>query len=120
MKEIIAIIRLNKMKDTKEALAALGLPAFTALRAFGRGAHAGDSNSRTSESGSAGRHSQGPRLFPKRLLSLSVPDDMAASVVKAIIRVNQTGAPGDGKIFVLPLRETWRIRTGEQGLEALL
>jgi nitrogen regulatory protein PII 2 len=120
VKEVIAIIRPNKTKETKAALAALGLPAFTAMRAAGRGTRLIPGNTHDAESVSAHSTTRGPRLFPKRLLSLIVPDDMVGSVVKAIMRVNQTGAPGDGKIFVLPVAEAWRIRTRERGQEALL
>lgn len=120
MKEVIAIIRLNRTKETKAALAALGLPAFTAMRAAGRGTRLIPADTHDAESVLAHSASQGPRLFPKRLLSFVVPDDMVGSVVKAIVQVNQTGAPGDGKIFVLPVAEGWRIRTRERGQEALL
>jgi nitrogen regulatory protein PII 2 len=120
LKEVIAIIRPNKSKQTKAALAAMGLPAFTAIRAAGRGRRQAIDNTPDTGDISTTSTSQGPHLFPKRLFSLIVPDDMVASVVRAIVKVNQTGAPGDGKIFVLPVAEAWRIRTREQGAEGLL
>jgi nitrogen regulatory protein PII 2 len=56
---------------------------------------------------------------PKRLLTIIVEDAAVAGVVSAIIAVNQTGQPGDGKIFVSPIEQATRIRTGEVGVEAV-
>ncbi len=61
----------------------------------------------------------GPKLIPKRLLNVVVPDDLVPSVVRTIIDVNQTGHPGDGKIFVMPVLDAFRVRTGEAGEAAL-
>jgi nitrogen regulatory protein PII 2 len=61
----------------------------------------------------------GPRMVPKRLLSVVVPDDMVKTVIETIIATNQTGKPGDGKIFVLPIADAIRIRTGETGETAV-
>jgi len=59
--------------------------------------------------------SKGPRLYPKRLLTIVVPDDKVKLVVDTIIATNKTGHAGDGKIFVLPILEAVRVRTGEDG-----
>jgi nitrogen regulatory protein PII 2 len=56
---------------------------------------------------------------PKRLLTIVVPDDVVSTVVKSIIRVNQTGKRGDGKIFVAPIEGALRVRTGEKNGEAI-
>jgi nitrogen regulatory protein PII len=56
---------------------------------------------------------------PKRLLTIIVEDASVAEVVAALISINQTGQPGDGKIFVSPIEEATRIRTGEVGVEAV-
>ena len=56
---------------------------------------------------------QGPRLVPKRLLSVVVSDSFVERTIKAIIDTNQTGNAGDGKIFVLPVTEAVRVRTAE-------
>ena len=48
-----------------------------------------------------------------------VEDDVVDSVVEAIISVNKTGKPGDGKIFVLPLKDAVRVRTGETGMKSI-
>ncbi len=53
------------------------------------------------------------RLIPKRFFSLVVEDEQVDLAVKTIINVNQTGNPGDGKIFIIPIQETYKVRTGE-------
>ncbi|MBW1963376.1 MAG: P-II family nitrogen regulator, partial [Deltaproteobacteria bacterium] len=55
------------------------------------------------------------RLIPKRLVSIIVPDKLVDKTVKTIIKTNQTGKSGDGKIFVLPVMDALRVRTGEKG-----
>ena len=60
-----------------------------------------------------------PRLRPQRLLQVTVPDKKVAICVEVIIEANQTPAPGDGKIFVLPVSDAIRVRTGERGDEVL-
>jgi nitrogen regulatory protein PII 2 len=52
-------------------------------------------------------------FVPKRMLTMIVPDDVVPSLVAALVAVNQTGQPGDGKVFVAPVEEALRIRTGE-------
>ena len=61
----------------------------------------------------------GPKLIPKRMLNVVVPDDLVRCVVRTIIEVNQTGNPGDGKIFVMPVLDAFRVRTGESAEAAL-
>ena len=63
--------------------------------------------------------SEGHRLLPKRLISLIVQDDQVKKAVDIIINTNSKGNQGDGKIFVLPVAETIRVRTGESGDEAV-
>jgi len=58
---------------------------------------------------------QSQRLIPKRVLFIVVPDKMVKKTVKTIIKVNQTGKSGDGKIFVVPVLDSVRVRTGENG-----
>lgn len=120
MKEVMAVIRMNMINKTKEALSAAGITSFTATgRVLGRGKGTVDVTLvKGAEDGSAealARLKSGPRLFPKRLLLVVVPDALAPTVVDAIISVNKTGNPGDGKIFVLPVKDAARIRTGECG-----
>ena len=61
----------------------------------------------------------GVRYLPKRLLSWIVEDTQVEPLTRTLIEANQTGQLGDGKIFVLPVEETIRIRTGERGVEAI-
>lgn len=122
MKEIVAIIRPNKMTQTKEVLSALGFPAMTAHRVMGRGRQ-------KAIIGEISFDIQKPELLkeegtmryiPKRLISLVVPDEDVSLVVEAIMRVNQTGQIGDGKLFVCPIEEAVRVRTKERGEDAII
>jgi nitrogen regulatory protein PII 2 len=61
----------------------------------------------------------GIKLIPKRMLNVMVPDDKVATVVQTLIKANQTGHPGDGKIFVMPCEDAVRIRTSETGDPAI-
>lgn len=124
MKDVMAIIRLNMINKTKEALSAAGISSFTATgRVLGRGKGLVDFRLlKGAEEGSPEAIEQlgmGPKLVPKRLLTVVVPDDKVQLVVDTIIKVNQTGNAGDGKIFVLPVLESYRVRTGEYGDEVL-
>ena len=62
---------------------------------------------------------QSGRMIPKRAILVVVPDELVDRTVKTIIQVNQTRKSGDGKIFVMPLERCIRIRTGEEGSEAI-
>jgi nitrogen regulatory protein PII 2 len=64
-------------------------------------------------------HGSGPRLMPKRILWIAVPDKVKDKAVHVIMKTNQTGKPGDGKIFVRPLLDAVRIRTADRGDHAL-
>ncbi len=123
MKEVMAIIRMNKINDTKRALAENGYSQFTARKVMGRGR--GKIDVSLLEGARAGNEEAiallgpAPKLYPKRLLTVVVPDGMVAGAVNTIIKVNQTGNAGDGKIFVMPLLDAVRVRTGETGDLAL-
>jgi nitrogen regulatory protein PII 2 len=123
MKEVLAVIRMNKMNETKQALADAGFSSFTARKVAGRGKGRVDyqllQGAVDGHEEAISQLSPGPRLIPKRLITVVVPDKSASTVVKTIIEINKSGNPGDGKIFVLPVREAVRIRTGEQDDEAL-
>lgn len=122
MKEVMAIVRLNKVNVTKEALALAGFPAFTCRKVLGRGKKSLEVSlvKTILETGEVpvsevGEYlTEGARLIPKRVFTLTVHDDDVKSVVSTIMDVNHTGNPGDGKIFVLPIREAYRVRNGEQ------
>ena len=118
MKEVMAIIRINKVNETKKALSDAGISSYSATgRVLGRGKGLVDFRIlKGAEDGYAEAVSQlgnGPRLVPKRLISVVVSDSWVERTVKAIISANQTGNPGDGKIFVLPVSEAVRVRNAD-------
>ena len=127
MKEIIAIIRMDKVSVTKKVLVDAGYPSLTALKVMGRGKLLKDLGDITKiEDGSEDIRDmllesmlKGGRLITKRMLIIAVPDNEVKKVVDAIISVNKEGKIGDGKIFVLPLFDAVRVRTGEHGEEAI-
>lgn len=123
MKEIFAVIRMNKMNVTKQALGDAGLPSFTARKVMGRGKGQVDylllQGAEEGCEEAINQLAPGPKLIPKRMLTLVVPDSLVKLAVDTIIRVNQTGNKGDGKIFVLPILEAHRVRTGESGDKVL-
>ncbi|WP_238917335.1 P-II family nitrogen regulator [Clostridium sp. YIM B02555] len=127
MKEVMCIIRLNKVNKTKEALAEAGFPSITCRKVLGRGKKSIDIAliEAYMDAGEVPPTSYGEnisergRLIPKRLITLVVNDDEIKSVVDTVISVNSTGTPGDGKIFVLPVEEVYRVRDGQTGEEAI-
>ncbi|WP_070000133.1 P-II family nitrogen regulator [Cellulosilyticum sp. I15G10I2] len=126
MKEVMAIIRLNKVNQTKEALASAGYPAFTCRKVLGRGKKKVDFSMVESviadgviPATAVGEHlTEGARLIPKRVFTLIVSDDDVEKVVDIIIQTNTTGNPGDGKIFVIPIMESYQVRSGEAATDA--
>ena len=123
MKEITAIIRMNKMNETKRALSEAGISSVTARDALGRGKGLVDMQLlKGAELGyeeAISKLGQSGRLIPKRILLVIVPDKLVEKTVKTIIRVNQTGKSGDGKIYVMPCLDAIRVRTGEYGDDVL-
>jgi nitrogen regulatory protein PII 2 len=122
MKEIMAVIRPKKVEETKNALEKMGFPSMTAVSVLGRGRQrgiAGEVNIDIRPERLSQGKSGGMKYVPKRLLTLAVRDRDVNEVVETLIRINQTGAVGDGKIFVCPLENAIRLRTDEEGDEAL-
>ena len=123
MKEVMAIVRMNMMNKTKRALSEVGITSMTAREALGRGKGVVDfkvlEGAEKGYEEAISQLGQSQRLIPKRMLLIVVPDKLVEKTIKTIIKVNQTGKSGDGKIFVLPAQEVVRIRTGERGPEVL-
>jgi nitrogen regulatory protein PII 2 len=123
MKEIMAIVRINMMNRTKKALAEAGISSITARDALGRGKGLVDmSLLEGAEKGyeeAIAQLGQSQRLIPKRIFFVVVPDRLVAKTVQTIMAVNRTGKSGDGKIFVLPVADAIRVRTGEGGDQVL-
>ena len=112
MKKVEAIIKPFKLDEVKQALSELGIAGLTASEVKGFGRQKG--------------HSELYRgaeyvvdFLPKVKVEVVVPDGMVGRVVEVIQKVARTGRIGDGKLFVIPVEEAIRIRTGERGEEAL-
>jgi nitrogen regulatory protein PII 2 len=119
MKEIIAIVRINKMNQTKRALSEAGISSITARDALGRGKGLVDiqllEGAEKGYEEAISQLGQTQRLVPKRALVIVVVDELVDRVVQTIIKVNRTGKSGDGKIWVLPCMDAIRVRSGESG-----
>ncbi|MDR2346899.1 MAG: P-II family nitrogen regulator [Planctomycetaceae bacterium] len=123
MKEVMAIIRIDKINKTKDALMNAGISSIHVKDVLGRGKGLVDMlrlngaeklwEEKMEELGAVGR------LIPKRKISIIVPDKLVQKVVKTIIVTNQTGKSGDGKIFVMPVSNSVRVRDGQTGEETL-
>jgi nitrogen regulatory protein PII 2 len=122
MKEIVAIIRPKKMSKTKHALEEAGFPSMTASQVTGRGHQrgiAGEMNFNLSTDLLIKGRLSGMKYIPKRMLTIVVHDDEVDTVVKTIIKMNQTAVIGDGKIFICPMEDAFRVRTDERGEDAV-
>jgi len=125
MKEVLAIIRRHNLQETKAGLLGIGIPALTMVSVEGRGKQKGlpgwnyelDPKLTEMEEKNTGTSM---RFIPKRMISAVVEDDDVPRVVETIIRTNQTGHIGDGKIFVCPVDDAVRVRTGENGEQAII
>ena len=121
MKLIIAIIRIAKMNETKLALSDAGLPSFTAMGVLGRGQGRGlgptykEVMSNPLNQEAIKQLGTEPRLKSKRMITLVVSDDKKDLAVDTIIKTNQTGNSGDGKIIIVEALDSVRVRTGEKG-----
>ena len=112
MKQITAIVKPFKLEEVREALGQVGVTGLTVTEVKGFGRQKG--------------HTELYRgaeyvvdFLPKVKLEIIVKDDVVAQVVDAVMKSAKTGRIGDGKIFVTPIEEVVRIRTGERGAEAI-
>jgi nitrogen regulatory protein P-II 1 len=112
MKKIEAIIKPFKLDEVKDALNAIGIKGMTVSEVKGYGRQKG--------------HTEIYRgaeyvidFIPKIKLEIIVADEMVDQVITTIIDKSRTGKIGDGKIFVLPMEQVIRVRTGETGSEAI-
>jgi nitrogen regulatory protein PII 2 len=126
MKEVMCFIRANKVNDTKKALANHGFPAFTCRKCLGRGKKSIDPELLNTVL-TAGELPLSPigenltevaRLIAKRFFTMIIDDKDVDKAIETIIEANQTGNPGDGRIFILPIVESYAVRSGELVLEA--
>ncbi len=112
MKKVEAIIKPFKLDEVKESLSSIGVQGLTVSEVKGFGRQKG--------------HTELYRgaeyvvdFLPKVKLEIIVKDELVSQVVEAITKAAKTGRIGDGKIFVLPVDEVVRIRTGERGPDAI-
>jgi nitrogen regulatory protein P-II 1 len=111
-KKIEAIIREDKFNDVKDALRKIGIIGLNVFEVRGHGRQGG-----ISLSGRAGDYSID--LLPKYQFNIVLSDHNVEKTVQAILQAAYTGSTGDGLIFIYPVEEVVRIRTGERGAEAL-
>ncbi len=123
MKEVMAIIRMNKVNQTKKSLVEAGISSMHARECLGRGKGLVDLDLlKGAEQGyeeAIAQLGNSQKLIPKRMISIIVPDKLVEKTVSVIMMVNRSNKPGDGKIFVLPVFDVVRIRTGETGDDTL-
>ena len=112
MKLIKSIIKPFKLEDVKDSLSEIGVEGMTVIEAKGFGRQKGHTEIyRGSE--------YTIDFLPKVVIEVVVPDDIVDNVIDTIVKAAKSEKIGDGKVFVLPVEQAVRIRTGEQGEEAL-
>ena len=112
MKKIEAIIKPFKIEEVKEALGELGIQGMTLTEVKGYGRQKGHTEIYRGSEYTAD-------FLPKLKLELVVADGVVENVIRAIVESAKTGKIGDGKVFVIPVENTVRIRTGETGEQAV-
>src|SRR5918996_1773343 len=112
MKKVEAIIRAERLQNIQDALDELGVSGLTVAEVMGCGRQKGYTESYR---GSRANIS----LLPKIKVESVVPAEITDRVVEAIVSAAYTGETGDGRLFVLPVGQAVRIRTGERGAETV-
>jgi nitrogen regulatory protein PII len=107
MKLLKAIVRPNKVDEVKDALTRIGIAGMTVTEVRGHGKQKGHTAIYRGKEYNVS-------LLPKMEIEIVVPDNMSDDVVKAVVQAARTGEIGDGRVFVLPVLESYRIRTGEK------
>lgn len=112
MKIVTAIIKPFKLDEVREALTAAGVPGMTVSEVKGYGRQKGHTEIyRGAE--------YAIQFLPKLKIEVAVSDELISRVVEAISGAARTGEIGDGKVFVTPLEQAYRIRTGERDADAI-
>ena len=112
MKLVTAVIKPHKLDDVKSALEAFGIQGMTVSEANGYGRQRGHTEVYRGAEYTVD-------LVPKVRLEVVVDDVDAADVVEVVVKAAQTGRIGDGKVWVVPVEDVARVRTGEHGPDAL-
>ena len=107
MKLIKSIVRPNKVDDVKDALARMNVSGMTVTEVRGHGKQKGHTAIYRGKEYNVS-------LLPKMEIEIVVPDSIADDAIKAIVAAARTGEIGDGRVFVFPVLESYRIRTGEK------
>ena len=107
MKLIKSIIRPNKVDDVKEAMGKLGIAGMTVTEVRGHGKQKGHTAIYRGKEYNVS-------LLPKMQIEIVVADSLLEQAVKALVTAARTGEIGDGRVFVLPVEQSYRIRTGEK------
>jgi nitrogen regulatory protein PII len=107
MKLLKAIIRPNKVDDVKDALAKLNISGMTVTEVRGHGKQKGHTAVYRGKEYNVS-------LLPKMQVEVVVPDPIAEEAIRVIVEAARTGEIGDGRVFVLPVEASYRIRTGER------
>lgn len=113
MKKVEAVIREEALEPVLKALKDAGINPVTTYPVRGRGR----------QGGIVHRWAEGVEVYellPRVKVEVVVPDELVNKVVDVIIKHARRGVPGDGKIFIIPVEEAIRIRTGERGRVALM
>ncbi|MDR1948157.1 MAG: P-II family nitrogen regulator [Spirochaetaceae bacterium] len=132
MKHLVIVIRNEKYLETKKELEKEGFSSYSSRDILGRGKgsslievikktgrNGGDENGED-QNGEDQKETQGSLLYSRKMMEICVSDKDADTVIEIICRINRNGRHGDGKIFVLPVRDVIRLRTGEKGDNAIL
>jgi nitrogen regulatory protein P-II 1 len=112
MKRILAIIRPDKLEEVKQALEEIGCHGLTIKEVRGRGIQLGITESYRG-------HDYKVDLLPKTEIEIVTNEKELDNIVDTIVKTAHTGDIGDGKIFISPVEEVVRIRTGERGEKAI-
>jgi nitrogen regulatory protein PII len=107
MKLIKSIVRPSKVDEVKDAVGKVSVSGMTVTEVRGHGKQKGHTAIYRGQEYDVS-------LLPKMEIEIVVPDDLVDEVVKAIVQAARTGEIGDGRVFVLPVHESYRIRTGER------
>jgi nitrogen regulatory protein PII len=107
MKLIKSIVRPNKVDEVKDALARLNISGMTVTEVRGHGKQKGHTAIYRGKEYNVS-------LLPKMEVEIVVNDALADEAIKAIVEAARTGEIGDGRVFVFPVLESYRIRTGEK------
>jgi len=107
MKLIKSIVRPNKVDEVKDALTKIGIAGMTVTEVRGHGKQKGHTAIYRGKEYNVS-------LLPKMQVEVVVDDSIVDEAIKAIVQSARTGEIGDGRVFVLPIEQTYKIRTGEK------